>query len=323
MPARSRVAAGAMLLAAGCRGDQHVLDAAGRQAEAIATHWWFVLAVCTVVYAIVIAAFVWALLPRHRSQRRAPLIVSVSAGVTAVIVLAFLVHAVWTERTLGALAEDELPVIEVIGHQWWWEIAYREGETPVLRTANEIHLPVGQAFTFELKSRDVIHSFWVPNLHGKTDLIPGTTNRIVVRADRSGVFRGQCAEFCGLQHAHMGLVVVAHPRAAFDAWMAVQRQPAPEPSTVPARRGRDVFVSSQCAVCHTIRGTIAHGRTGPDLTHIASRRTLGAATIPNTRGHLGGWILDSQSIKPGNRMPPNPMPAEDFNALLAYLETLR
>lgn len=307
----------------GCRGDQSALDPAGHQAEAIASHWWFFLVVCAVVYVLVAAALGWALLPRQRSDRRAPMIVAVAAAVTVAVVFTFLLHAVWTSRSLASIAKPGMQVIEVVGHQWWWDVSYRQGGTPVLRTANEIHLPVGEPVAIDLVSRDVIHSFWVPNLHGKTDMIPGRVNRIVLRADRPGVFRGQCAEFCGLQHAHMGVVVVAQPRERYEAWFANQRRPASEPADEQTRRGRDVFVSSQCSVCHTIRGTTAMGRTGPDLTHLASRRTLGAATIPNTRGHLGGWIADSQAIKPGIRMPANHFEAEDFNALLAYLETLR
>lgn len=312
-----------LFLFVSCRGDQSALDPAGHQAEAIAGHWWFFLAVCTVVYVIVAAALLWALLPRARSDRRAPLAVSISAGITVTIVFVLVLHAVWTARTLGSIAERDMPVIEVTGHQWWWEVSYLHGETPVLRTANEMHLPVGQAVALDLKSRDVIHSFWVPKLHGKVDMIPGRVNRILVRADRPGVFRGQCAEFCGLQHAHMGLVVVAQPRDEYDRWLREQRLPAPEPANDETRRGREVFVSGQCAVCHTVRGTTAFGNTGPDLTHLASRRTIAAATLPNTRGHLGGWIADPQAIKPGNRMPPSHFESEDFNALLAYLESLR
>lgn len=310
-------------IVAGCRGDQSSLDPAGHQAQAIASHWWFFLAVCVVVYLLVAVALAWALLSRNRSDRRAPVIVSAAAAITVAVVFAFLLHAVWTSRSLASLSRPDLPVIEVVGHQWWWEVSYLEGETPVLRTANEIHLPVGVPVALDLATRDVIHSFWVPNLHGKTDMIPGRVNRIVLRADRAGVFRGQCAEFCGLQHAHMGLVVVAKPREEYERWFAMQRRPASEPLSAEARRGREVFVSSQCAVCHTIRGTMAMGRTGPDLTHLASRRTLGAATLPNTRGHLGGWIADPQAIKPGVRMPASHFEAEDFNGLLAYLEGLR
>lgn len=305
-----------------CAGDQSALDPAGHQAGAIADHWWFFLTVCTVVYFLVILALAWALIPRDRSDRRAAAAVAVATALTVITVFGFLLHAVWTARALGSLANSTMPVIEVVGHQWWWEVNYRSGETSILRTANEIHIPVGRAFAFDLISRDVIHSFWVPNLHGKTDMVPGQVNRIVIRADRPGVYRGQCAEFCGMQHAHMALLVIASEPEEFERWLAAQRMPAREPASDEARRGRELFVSSQCAVCHTIRGTTAFGNTGPELTHLASRRTIAAATLPNRRGHLAGWIADPQSIKPGNRMPPSEFDAESFHALLAYLEGL-
>src|SRR5207249_10795554 len=156
-----------------------------------------------------------------------------------------------------------------------------------------------------VQTSDVIHSFWVPNLQGKRDLIPGQTTSLWIQADRPGVYRGQCAEFCGMQHAHMAFVVVAEPIDQFIDWLHRQREPAMEPDTTETRHGRDVFLQSKCAQCHTIRGTDANGRTGPELTHVAARMTLAAATLPNTRGHLGGWIADSQSLKPGNKMPRN------------------
>jgi cytochrome c oxidase subunit II len=323
-------AAAALTLLAGCRGSQSALDPAGHQAQAIANHWWFFLIVCTVVYVLVIGALVWALFRRHRgpdgeeeSERKTTRAVAVSVGLTAVIVFGFLIDAIWTGRILGSLPRRDMITIEVVAHQWWWQVAYKEGEQHYLRTANEIHIPVGEPVQIDLLSRDVIHSFWVPNLHGKIDAVPGRLNNLVIQADRPGVFRGQCAEFCGLQHAHMAFLVIAQPRPEYDAWLAAQRQPSREPQTAEQHRGREIFISSQCAVCHTIRGTRAFGNTGPDLTHLGSRRTLAAATIPNTRGHLGGWIADPQSIKPGNRMPPGDFDSNDFNALLAYLESLK
>jgi cytochrome c oxidase subunit 2 len=192
-----------------------------------------------------------------------------------------------------------------------------------VRTANEIHVPVGRPVAIDLKSRDVIHSFWVPNLHGKMDAIPGRVTNTWLQADSPGVWRGQCAEFCGLQHAHMALTVVAHPAHEFEQWLSAQREPATQPTEEIALRGQQVFLSGPCMMCHTIRGTPALSAFGPDLTHVASRRTLAAGTIPNTRGHLAGWILDPQVIKPGTRMPPTALGSEDLQALLAYLERLR
>jgi cytochrome c oxidase subunit 2 len=190
-------------------------------------------------------------------------------------------------------------------------------------TANEIHIPVGKPVHIRLASRDVIHSFWVPDLHGKKDLIPGKDTDLWLRADRAGVYRGQCAEFCGWQHAHMALLVIAEPQDRFDAWLASQRQTPPPPSTPLGQRGRAVFESQACPLCHTVAGTQANGSAGPDLTHLASRRTIAAGTLPNTIGSLGGWIVDPQSTKPGNRMPAVTLHADDLQALLAYLETLR
>jgi cytochrome c oxidase subunit 2 len=189
-------------------------------------------------------------------------------------------------------------------------------------TANEIHIPVGRPVLINTHSQDVIHSFWMPELHGKRDLIPGHPSAIWLQADRPGVFQGQCAEFCGLQHAHMRLIVVAEPEETFQAWLEAQRQSAQPPRDPLAERGMHVFVSGPCALCHAIRGTDAAGHVAPDLTHIASRATLAAGTLPNTPGHLAGWIIDSQSVKPGNAMPSMSLSPEDLQALLAYLGNL-
>jgi cytochrome c oxidase subunit 2 len=215
--------------------------------------------------------------------------------------------------------------INVTGHQWWWEVEYQDLNAPTLRfrTANEIHIPVGRPVVLNVTSRDVIHSFWVPNLQGKRDLISGYTTSIWLQADRPGVYRGQCAEFCGYQHANMAVYVTAEEDAPFKGWLAAQREPSLEPSTDTARSGRDVFMRGSCPTCHTIRGTAAGGTVGPELTHLASRRTLAAGTLPNTAGHLGGWISDPQSVKPGVKMPPNKLSGDDFQALLAYLEGLK
>lgn len=190
-------------------------------------------------------------------------------------------------------------------------------------TANEIHIPVGTPVVLNSTSRDVIHSFWAPNIQGKRDLIPGRLTTIWFQVDREGVFRGQCAEFCGNQHAHMAFLIVAEPPEKFQQWLRSQRRPSVEPTDGIASRGQQVFLSHTCVMCHNIRGTNAGAKNGPDLTHIASRRTLAAGTIPNNRGYLAGWILDPQHIKPGNRMPPNPLRPDELQALLAYIETLQ
>jgi cytochrome c oxidase subunit 2 len=211
--------------------------------------------------------------------------------------------------------------IEVIGHQWWWEIHYSNQN---FDTANEIHIPVGQPVTVHVTSADVVHSFWVPELHGKIDLIPGQTNTISLEADQAGVYRGQCAEFCGAQHAHMAILVIAEPAGQFSAWLDNQSRAGVEPAVGSLEQeGQQAFLGSACVYCHTIKGTNASGKVGPDLTHLGSRLTLGAGTLPNTPGNLAGWTINSQTIKPGNHMPPMDLSAVQVQALLAYLETLK
>lgn len=230
--------------------------------------------------------------------------------------------------TLSVLAFqnlDEEPdlVIEVVGRMWWWQVRYLDERGEVwFETANEIQIPVGRRIEVRLESTDVIHSFWVPQLAGKIDMIPGRTNRLRFQADAPGVYRGQCAEFCGLQHARMNFLVIAQPEVEFERWSTNQALPAAEPRTELQRAGREVFLGNACFACHAIRGTPAVGTLGPDLTHLASRRTLGAYLLPNTRGHLGGWIANPHVIKPGVKMPAVPLPAGEFRALLEYLMSL-
>jgi cytochrome c oxidase subunit II len=214
-------------------------------------------------------------------------------------------------------------MIEITGRQWWWEVRYPSPDPQqTFVTANEIHIPVGEPIALRVQSADVIHSFWVPQLQGKIDVIPGQTNTFWLRADSAGVYRGQCAEYCGIQHAHMALQVVAQPRAQFESWVAQQRAPAPAPTDSLASAGRDAFEHQACALCHSIQGTGAHGKMGPDLTHVASRLMLAAGTIPNTPGHLAGWIMNSQTIKPGNDMPQMYLDGASLHAIMAYLATL-
>jgi cytochrome c oxidase subunit II len=190
-------------------------------------------------------------------------------------------------------------------------------------TANEIHVPVGQPVDVRLTSADVIHSFWVPEVMPKMDMIPGHTNDTWFTVDKAGTYRGQCAEYCGIEHAHMAFEVVAQSPADFARWLDGQRQDAATPTSDQAKRGYDVLTTGTCATCHTVRGTPAHGTIGPDLTHLAGRSTLGALTVPNDRGNLAGWIANSQQLKPGNKMPPQPLSPADLNGVVAYLETLR
>jgi cytochrome c oxidase subunit 2 len=214
--------------------------------------------------------------------------------------------------------------VRVTGHQWWWEVEYRDSSPQDWAfTANEIHVPVGRPVVFELRANDVIHSFWVPNLGVKRDMIPGDENSVWFQADTAGVYRGQCAEFCGHQHAKMAFQIVAEPPERFAAWLERQRDTARTPADSVAARGQEVFLGSTCVMCHTVSGTPAGSRIGPNLTHLAGRRTIAAGSLPNTRGNLAGWIVDPQRIKPGVRMPPNALAPDDLQALLAYLESLK
>ena len=330
------------LLLPGCAGWQSALDPAGAQAGRIESLWRLMLYVTAAVYVVVMIALLVAV---FRSRRRGPASVGdapdtrpdegrerrmahvVIAGVaaTVLILFVFLVSSYLTGRGLHAEAKSsDVLVVRIRGNQWWWAVEY-DSPNPawVVNTANEIHIPVGQAVQFKLTSNDVIHSFWVPNLHGKTDLIPGHETNTWIRAERAGTYRGQCAEFCGHQHAHMAFTVVAEPAEKFKAWYDAQLQSAAQPATPQQARGLQVFLSAPCAMCHRIQGTDAGGRVGPDLTHVASRPYLAAGTLENTRGHLAGWIVDPQKIKPGVRMPPNNLEPADLQALLDYLQSLK
>lgn len=250
--------------------------------------------------------------------------VGLATALTVVVLFAFLVADAATGRVVTSPPARPPVQIRVTGHQWWWEVQYRDREPQRwVTTANEIHVPVGSPVVVELRSSDVIHSFWPPNLTGKRDLIPGRENSLWFQADSAGVFRGVCAEYCGYQHAKMAFVVVAEPPERFAEWLSRQRDTAATPTDELSLRGRAVFLGSSCPMCHAIAGTPAGSRVGPDLTHLGSRRTIAAGTLPYNRGNLAGWIMNPQAIKPGAKMPPSSLSPEDLHALLAYLETLR
>ena len=240
-------------------------------------------------------------------------------------VAALVVSLVWTMEVLAAVnapATTPRLTLEVTGRQWWWEVRYLAPDGRTFATANEIHVPVGQPVLVKLRGGDVIHSFWVPALTGKTDTIPGRINATWLQADRPGVYLGQCTEYCGLQHAHMGLRVIADAPAAFEAWRAAQIRPASDPADPVALAGRDLVVA-RCGACHTVRGTAAGGEMGPDLTHLMSRSTLAAGAAPNNPSGLTGWIANPQAIKPGSRMPATWLSGPQLAQARAYLETLR
>jgi cytochrome c oxidase subunit 2 len=222
------------------------------------------------------------------------------------------------------VAGNEDLTIKVRGLQWWWGIEYfGSAADQRFETANEIHIPVGQNVRLQLEGIDVIHSFWVPSLAGKQDLVPGRPNELVIRAERAGVYRGQCAEFCGLQHAHMAFFVIAEEQSAFDEWVRSQRQDASAASDEEVISGQKAFMAKQCAACHTIRGTSANGTTGPDLTHVGGRKYIAAGLLETTRGSLAAWIADPQTLKPGNNMPMVPLNAEELRSISAYLASLK
>jgi cytochrome c oxidase subunit 2 len=308
---------------------QSILHPAGIQAARVSHLWWVMFWICAAVWCAVALATAIAIGRGHRgasmaTERQLGTSVAIAGGISVVALIALLFQSVVTGRALDTLRSPDALVIQVTGNQWWWDVQY-DNPVPSLRvtTANEIHIPVGRPVRFNLFSNDVIHSLWIPNLQGKIDLVPGRLNELWLQADRPGVFRGQCAEFCGLQHARMALVVVAEPSDDFERWLAGNRAPAPVPVTAEQHHGKDVFERGPCAMCHNITGSGAGGRTAPDLTHIASRSTIGAGSVPNTRGYLAGWIADPQHIKPGNRMPPPGLKDEELQAVVAYLETLK
>ncbi|MDR8727537.1 cytochrome c oxidase subunit II [Burkholderia pseudomultivorans] len=300
----------------------YVAHAAGPAAQPVFVLGWALLALCTGVCVVIAALLAFALL--HRRAR--PLgqgdglrFVAVGSAISTVLLFGALVYML---RVLGAVAYPPRPpalTIAVTAHDWWWAVRYPGDDGFV--TANEIHIPTGEPVAVELKSADVIHAFWVPQLAGKTQTIPGQTNRQWLQADRPGVYRGQCSQYCGAQHAHMAFEVVAEPPAAFRAWLDAQRQPAPPPGTAAERHGRRVF-GARCAACHTVRGTDAAGDAGPDLTHLASRRLLAAGTLDNTPDDLRRWIAHAQQLKPQTLMPSIALAPRDADDLAAYLATL-
>jgi cytochrome c oxidase subunit 2 len=245
---------------------------------------------------------------------------------TAISTIVLFACAIWTLSTLAQVARPPAPpafTIEVTAHQWWWNLRYLATEPErIFTTANEIHIPVGQPVRFVLHSDDVIHSFWIPRLAGKTDIVPGQANETWLEADRAGIYRGQCGEYCGLQHAHMSLVVVADPPADFARWWEAQLAEAAAPASAATEQGRGIFLQ-RCAACHTVRGDDAGGLLGPDLTHLMSRSTLAAGTLPNNPATLMGWIADAQALKPGSRMPALMLPGSELAAVAGYVQTLK
>jgi cytochrome c oxidase subunit 2 len=316
------------LVTAGCNSGQAVTNPATGPAREINTLWWAMFAGGMVVFGVVLVLLVLAFVRRHRDDvsesDRGPYMVIVGGGLAAPIVLlailfGFVIHVMGA--TSAPTSGTTRLTVDVIGHRWFWEVRY-PGTSAV--TANEIHIPADTPVDVRATTVDVIHSFWVPRLNRKIDMIPGRVNQIELDASAPGVYRGQCSEFCGVGHAEMAFDVIVQPPAAFRAWLAGEAGPATAPAGGQATLGQNIFMAAGCEDCHTIRGTTASGRVGPDLTHLGSRRTLAALTIPNTPRDLYSWITNPQAVKPGAEMPGFvSLPAAERRALVAYLESLR
>ena len=329
---------GTALAAAACNGIQPVMAPGGPQARSIAHLGWFILITFCAVTAIMWVLIFWVAARRQGTlAEHAPY--DAASDKRWVVIGGFLIPTlilgtifVLTLNTMKAfpMGDHEMhagpPMITVTGHQWWWEIEYHIGTDVSAHVvdANELHMPAGQPIDIRLQTRDVIHSFWVPRLHGKVDLVPGYENRIRIQADQTGLYRGECGEYCGPQHAHMILLVDVQPRDEFEKWLAHARKPAIPPTSPEAVNGQQVFMRNACILCHTIDGTGAHGLVGPNLTHVGSRRMIAANTYPNTRGFLEAWVTHAQTMKPDAQMPNiTAFTGDELRDLVAYLEGLK
>lgn len=298
--------------------------------------FWIFVGVCTFMYLLVIAFLVAGMVRRRteanvvetgRHHENDALLRPSFIGWTALMgvgLVALAIASFFADRSMAQAAANQKLSVTLTGHQWWWDIAYNASDAhKTFHTANELHLPVGVPTRIFLNSADVIHSFWVPSLSGKQDLIPGRRNDITIVPTKTGIFRGPCAEFCGVQHAHMALVVVVDSYPDFIKWWDHQLQSAPAPASALALAGYNYVTGGPCASCHNIGGTPASGQVGPDLTHLASRKSLAAGTVPMSEGSLYGWVEDPQSVKPGVNMPTIGLEPDQLHAVVAYLETLK
>jgi cytochrome c oxidase subunit II len=309
--------------------------AAGTKNYGVVRLLYFVLAVSVVVI-LLIAVFVVIGMFRGRAQATEPYQVPVERrgnglpwiyiGSALSLIVLFAI-AIWNYVVLAHVAvvpQNAAPfTVQVVGHQWWWELRYKTDDpTRTFDTANELHIPVGKPVRLQLNAADVIHSFWVPVLTGKMDTIPGQNNQTWIEAQTPGVYRGQCTEYCGLQHAKMGLLAVAEPQQQFDEWWDNQLQAAKTPESPNAQQGENDFLG-HCGICHTVRGTRAGGRVGPDLSHLMTRLTIASASLPNTPGYLSGWIAEPQHLKPGNYMPDLDLSGPQLTSIGSFLATLK
>ena len=327
---------GLLAALAGCEGTQNAFGGQGAEGTNFVRLFALFMIVCTLMYLIVIAGLIAALWRRRRAaltvddrrhHQTSPAIGLALIGWTALIVVGLTVLTVasfFTDRSNAARTREPALTLTVTANQWWWDVEYTPSDpSKNLRTANEIHLPVGVPAQVLLKSNDVIHSFWIPNLAGKQDLIPGRSTDVRLLPAKTGLYRGQCAEFCGVAHALMALDVTVESKADFQRWYAAQLRVAAAPATPLQLAGYRYVTTRECASCHNIAGTPANGQVAPDLTHFASRASIAAGTLPMGKGNLYGWIADPQSQKPGNRMPTIGLAPDELHAVVAYLEGLK
>lgn len=340
-----KMAAGPMLcLSAGCATVQSTFNTHGPAADRIASLSWFM----TILF-LVVTLIMWALLGWAFSKRRGTLAehapIDVGGGqiwiaigglavplfiLTVVFILglrllaAFPIHGMHGGQHRQSADQIMKPDILIVGHQWWWEVHYLDGPPDQqFTTANEIHIPAQRPVNIELESRDVMHSFWVPSLHGKVDLIPGHPNFIRMEAGAPGNYQGQCAEYCGAEHARMRLLVVAQEPDEYQAWRQQQLKPGSEPDSAEAKAGEQIFLAGPCSMCHQVRGTLAGGQVAPDLTHIAGRQYIAANSFPNNDAYLEAWVTHAQSLKPEAQMPDlTDFSGEQLRDLVAYLDQL-
>jgi cytochrome c oxidase subunit 2 len=314
---------------AGCQGVQSALDAAGSDAQYLETLSWTLFAGGTAIFLLVTVLLLYALFapPERRRWLGTRRTIVIGGLVFPIVTLtAILTYGLVLLRVTNAAGAGEPLRIEVVGEQYWWRVHYpADGPAPAFTTANEIQVPVGRPVEVAVTSTDVIHSFWIPNFAGKIDMIPGRVNVLRFQVDRAGAYRGQCTEFCGDQHARMAFDVVALDPTAFAAWRDGQSRPAARDVATPLlEKGRLLFARGGCGNCHAVRGTDFSGQLGPDLTHVGSRRSIGAAQFPNNAGTLAGWIADTQHLKGGVRMPSyGSLSGEELRAVAGYLESLK
>lgn len=313
------------LLLVACEGPLSALDAAGGSAAAVARLFWWMLAFAAAIWLFVMVAAVFAAraAPADGRERAGRRLIVFGGIVLPLVLLSGLLYAGLRQLPQLSAPGDGL-TIRVTGERWWWRVRYEPVQGPAVVSANEIRLPANERVEFLLEASDVIHSFWIPSLGGKMDMIPGRVNRLVLDATETGRFRGACAEFCGLSHALMEFDVVVMARPAFEAWLKRQSEGAEPPRNARARRGRELFMASGCGACHTIAGTPANGRVGPDLTHVGSRQTVAAGTLPTEPDALAQWIGHSTDIKAGALMPAYTMLSDHERlAIGAYLDGLQ